>query len=348
MMQTAYLQSTVITQAPLFRHHKTCMEMCCAQAVAISLKQDRSRIINAVEGQDVADLLLFGNQQLHFNKFHASKLTDEVIPCLQPGVIIHADSYRWVQTNRLPCLVLKCDTRTDSYSLLYPRTEAPSLDSSRSTAPKWPFNTCSSPRKQTAQRLSNFIQSNWTKTRFSWLGTVSTPATKLEPGTPKFYMMSLGLTGKIYYQAPDLDLLMKARNYTNLFAGDKSKWTNQTVWSSAKDTTSLLFVKFGLHSKIGLKFCALHRGAPFSMACENRTMPPLDNLSCNMGIGVNLWQTYTAASKYLFGLSPPGNSLDCFRTYELLLNGVISVVLYQPEYEELFNDLPILQLKQWN
>ena len=183
----------------------------------------------------------------------------------------------------------------------------------------------------------------------AWYGI--NPSYKTGARHPKFRMMPLGLTGNKYRQAPDLDLLMQARNYTNPFAGDKSKWTNQTVWSSSsanKDTTPLLFVKFSLHSKFGLNKRGLHRGAPFSMACENRTIPPLDDISCNMNIGANPRQTYTAASQYLFGLSPPGNGLDCFRTYELLLNGIIPVVLYQPEYEELFHDLPLLQLQHWN
>jgi hypothetical protein len=159
---------------------------------------------------------------------------------------------------------------------------------------------------------------------------------------PKYRMMPLGLTGNKYRQHPDLDLLMKARNYTNPFGGDKSRWTNLTTWLQAKDTTPLLFVKFGMHEN------ALHRDVPFNMACANRTMEPLDDISCNLQKGANPRQTYTAASKYLFGLSPPGNGLDCFRTYEYLLNGVIPVVLRQPEYNELFVDLPVLQLRHWN
>lgn len=114
------------------------------------------------------------------------------------------------------------------------------------------------------------------------------------------------------------------------------------MWLNAKDTTPLLFVKFGMHVN------ALHREVPFNMACANRTMEPLDDLSCNLKRGANPRQTYAEASKYPFGLSPPGNGLDCFRTYELLLNGIIPIVQRQPEYDELFEDLPVLQLRHWD
>ena len=119
--------------------------------------------------------------------------------------------------------------------------------------------------------------------------------------------MPLGLTGYRHRQQPDLNLLMQARNYTNPFGGNKSRWTNRTLWLTANDTTPLLFVKFGIHDT------ALHRSKPWNMACNGRTMEPLDNVSCNQQIEVSPRQTYHAASQYLFGLSPPGNGLDCFR-----------------------------------
>ena len=95
-MKTAFSESTVITQAPWFPYQKYCNDTCCAQAVAISLSQDETRIINAVDGQDVADLLLFGHTPVSYHYFAATELTQEIIPCLRPGVIIHADSYRYV------------------------------------------------------------------------------------------------------------------------------------------------------------------------------------------------------------------------------------------------------------
>jgi hypothetical protein len=174
----------------------------------------------------------------------------------------------------------------------------------------------------------------------AWYGI--NPSYELGANHSKFRMMPLGLTGNKFRQQPDLNLLLQARNFTNPFGGDKSRWTNATLWDTATDTTPILFVKFGFHQN------ALHRQVPFNMACQNRTMTPIEDLSCNKEKGANPRQTYTAVSKYLFGLSPPGNGMDCFRTYEYLLNGVIPIVIKQPEYDELFEDLPILQLDHWN
>jgi hypothetical protein len=40
--------------------------------------------------------------------------------------------------------------------------------------------------------------------------------------------------------------------------------------------------------------------------------------------------------------------MDCYRTYELYFLGVIPIVLYRPEHEELYRGLPVLQLKSWD
>ena len=44
----------------------------------------------------------------------------------------------------------------------------------------------------------------------------------------------------------------------------------------------------------------------------------------------------------------PYQGNDCYRTYELLYLGVIPVVKYSPEFVELFRDIPILMLRNWN
>lgn len=116
----------------------------------------------------------------------------------------------------------------------------------------------------------------------------------------KFRPYHLGITGSGNLQQEDFSFLMKARGYLNPFGGDKSLWTESIHWKTAVDTTPFLFVKFGLNGHTP------HRLKPFQMACENRTMAPLDDVSCNMTKKAKHIETYTAASKYLFGLSPPG------------------------------------------
>ena len=313
VMNTAFQESTVISQAPWFPQRRFCEETCCAEAVAISLDQDDTRIINAVDGPDLADLLLYGHTPPSFHQFAARELTHEVIPCLRPGVVIHADSYRGPITR--------------FFEEYRPNMTVPYVFITSKTDGATPI-TFFKDRLDTDPLLT------------AWYGI--NPTYDTGANHSKYRAMALGLTGNKFRQQPDLNLLMKARNYANPFGGDKSRWTNETLWKTATDTTPLLFVKFGLHIN------ALHREIPFNMACQNRTMKPLDDISCTIDTGANPRQTYTAAAKYLFGLSPRGNGKDCFRTYELLLNGVIPIVNAQPEYDELFKDLPILQLDHWN
>lgn len=174
----------------------------------------------------------------------------------------------------------------------------------------------------------------------AWYGTNG--KYKVGAGHKKFTMMPLGLQGTGNGQQGDFSLLNEARNYANPFGGDKSKWIQSKALANATDTTEILFVKFGVNGK------SMHRQIFFDIACSTRTQPPLDDISCNQTKKANHRETYAAASKYLFGLSPRGNGDDCYRTYELLLSGLIPIVNKHPEYDELFQDLPVLQVDDWH
>ena len=315
-MQTAFQEAHVVTRASWFPYGKTCKETCCAQPVAISLDQEERRIVNAVDGQDLADVLLLGHGIPGFQEFAATELTHDIVPCLRPGAVVHADSYetpirRWFEDYR--------PNVTVPYVLITSRTDG------------------GCPIKQWNKQLDSdpLLQ--------AWYGI--NPDYGLGAKHAKFRGMPLGLAGNLYRQQPFLNMLLKARNFTNPFGGDKTRWTNATMWEQAKDTTPILYVQIGLHN------AALHRQTPFTMACGGRTMEPLDSISCqhaNRSNPVMLRDVYKTAAKYPFGLSPPGNGRDCFRTYELLMHGIIPLVVATPEYDELFRDLPVIQLKGWD
>jgi hypothetical protein len=59
-------------------------------------------------------------------------------------------------------------------------------------------------------------------------------------------------------------------------------------------------------------------------------------------------ETYAAGSRYLFGLSPPGNGMDCYRTYELWMLGVIPIIERNRDYTEMFRDLPFIEVDRWD
>lgn len=56
--------------------------------------------------------------------------------------------------------------------------------------------------------------------------------------------------------------------------------------------------------------------------------------------------TWERQTKYAFVVSPHGNGLDCHRTWEALALGCIPIVKTSP-IDNLFQDLPVLIVKQW-
>lgn len=61
---------------------------------------------------------------------------------------------------------------------------------------------------------------------------------------------------------------------------------------------------------------------------------------------LELFQKYT---EYRFGLSPPGNGIDCHRTWEMLFFGIIPIV-ESSRMDMLYHkfDLPVVIVKDWN
>jgi hypothetical protein len=57
--------------------------------------------------------------------------------------------------------------------------------------------------------------------------------------------------------------------------------------------------------------------------------------------------TWREMSKYSFVLSPYGNGYDCHRTWEALCLGCIPIVR-APHFKQLFEDLPVLNVKEWS
>jgi hypothetical protein len=63
--------------------------------------------------------------------------------------------------------------------------------------------------------------------------------------------------------------------------------------------------------------------------------------------GLTVEQYYENMSKYKFVISPPGNGIDCFRTYEALYFNCIPIVIKHPLYDN-WKELPIIQVKDYS
>lgn len=63
--------------------------------------------------------------------------------------------------------------------------------------------------------------------------------------------------------------------------------------------------------------------------------------------GLPTEQYYENMSKYKFVISPPGNGIECFRTYEALYFNCFPVVIKHPIYDN-WKELPIIQVNDWS
>lgn len=70
---------------------------------------------------------------------------------------------------------------------------------------------------------------------------------------------------------------------------------------------------------------------------------PLVHYEPNRVVRMISWRNQ---SKYAFVVSPPGEGLDCHRTWEALCLGCIPILLSSP-LDDLFEDLPVLIISSW-
>ena len=330
---TSFSEATVLTKSPHIKPRKICQETCCAETVSISLEQDDHRIINTMDGSDLADLRYQRHHlQPHYEEFFASNMTEAILPCLQPGTIIQ------VHTLRLSEFFEKFRPKIDVPYVLI--TSESDLDSLK--------------MKSHAERLRT------DKFLLQWYG--SNPLARNIPTDAqsklKFTAFPLGLS-KMHDQSRLLTRYLQFRNFTNPFSGNqKRRWANATALLGLDqdkiDTTfyDTVLIKFGMNPNLPPVY--KRRKTIFDTLCDKiNATAHRDTVTCSMA-GFKVGQpsklrtdvVYHAASQYLFGLSPEGAGWDCYRTYELLLLGVIPIVsAREGGTHGLFDDLPVIELE---
>jgi hypothetical protein len=140
------------------------------------------------------------------------------------------------------------------------------------------------------------------------------------------------------YLAPYLQLTGHANPFVN-----KQWWG--VGWSTDRSFDDEVFVFFGRGKN------KPHRTELHDAVCTHSTSR---TLSCDGDVsaahpGTNYTEphrVYTIASRYRYGLSPPGRGWDCYRTYEYLLLGIIPIVdrtLWNESYD-LLDGLPAIHV----
>ena len=324
-MRTSHAYSTVIDKAPWFDPKEMCQSTCCAKRVAVSIDHETHRIKNTIDGLDLADVVISGHRVPGHLEVRPALLTDDIVPCLQDGTIIHIDSYGHTVIKFFEFMRPNITDKNVRYVLMTTETDGPQ------------------PMGKYRRKLTEDAQ------LLKWYGNNPNLLVSKPPPTDveldKFVAFPLGLS-KYHPQMPHLQYYLHARNYTNPFA-DKTRWTESGSLFDPKneETTDVLFVKFGINAR------SQHRRIPFDMACNGRTRNATDDITCTKDGHFTMHETYSAASKYLFGLSPRGNGEDCYRSYELFMLGVIPVIVDNYGFTRkggMWEDLPAVVLDDWN
>lgn len=334
---TSFSEATVLAKSPHTKTRKICKETCCAETVSISLEQDDHRIINTMDGADLADVRYQKHHtRPHYEEFFALDMTEDILPCLQPGTIIQVHASRlseFFETFRpkinVPYVLITSESDIDSLNI-----------------------------KSHAVRLRT------DKLLLHWYG--SNPLARNIPkdtqAKQKFKAIPLGLS-KMHDQSRLLTRYLQFRNFTNPFSGDqKRRWTKATAlldleWTDQNkiDTTfyDTVLVKFGINPKLPSVY--KRRKPLFDTLCDKiNTTAHRDTVTCSMA-GFKVGQpgklrtdvVYHAASQHLFGMSPEGAGWDCYRTYELLLLGVIPIVSARVGgTHDLYDDLPVIEVER--
>ena len=144
----------------------------------------------------------------------------------------------------------------------------------------------------------------------------------------KFEPFSLGLSMN-HQQAKYLTKYLELTNFSNPFL-DKNRWTSRKQINWKED----ILVNFGRRRE--------HRKQMWKILCPDSNST--HGISCNHDHFVPS-EIYASASKFRFGISPPGAGWDCYRTYEWLMLGVIPVIEERyPEGQQLFEGLPVIHM----
>jgi hypothetical protein len=321
--QTADEPQIIQNQTLFFHPIRLCGSTCCAETVAISLDHDDHHIKNTLDGTNMADTFLQNDSNDARIRFFGSILHPD-LPCLQPGTIMHIDNH--VYLLKYFFKILRPNI-TVPYVLITSRSDA--------NSPLWGFKN----------ELSN------DNLMLKWFGTNPTTIGLTYGEKEKFHAMPLGLP-RHNEQNRIMTEYLTLINYANPFR-NKERWTksllmNMTPPTVDRDSRQMdlhdegfyksIFINYRFHYAPSIRFISWERlchGINSTLydgvTCEKQTIPP------------------RKSSTYLFAFSPPGAGIDCYRTYETLLLGVIPIVPDAPEnWGGLFDDLPVLVLKDFN
>ncbi|CAB9522061.1 expressed unknown protein [Seminavis robusta] len=303
---SAFHRAAVVERAPWLPQRKMCKETCCVETVAISLDQDEHQLINTRDGIDLADLVLPYGRKPANEIFHMDYFAKTLDKAMIPCIV--PGTIIGIENHR--------DLSIGFFHEYRPKIKVPYIISTTGSDGDSP------------EAYEHYISD---PLLIKWYGT--NPRYKDHPvfqkhAHTKFEPWNLGLSIS-HPQERNLLPYMKLNQFMNPFL-DKSKWdlSNNNKLDFAKD----VFVHFRRRE--------IHRKKLWNTLCTSNVT---EGVSCNPDINVPTHKTYSEMSQFRFGISPPGNGYDCYRTYEMLLLGVIPIVEERDILsQKLFEGMPVI------
>ena len=314
---SSYRYATVVNESSSwFQPRKICQATCCAESVAISLYHEDERIVNTIDGADLADVRLVHYEPKPWQIFPSNILNLDTLPCIQPGTIFFLE-------NHIKIILYFFD-------VVLPRIQVPFIMVTGKSDGNSPYPA-----------FADVLYKDNPKV-LKWYGTNALlPTTGRSPkkGMGKLVPMHLGLSQR-YNQEFFIRPYLELTNFTNPF-WNKQPWldllkrprVNGSVISGTRD----IFVHFGMDDKKKPQ-----RSSLWKVLCPQISR---NRVSSCQTAKLETSDIYDASSRFRFGVSPPGMGWDCYRTYELLLLGIIPIVSGREVVADaLFEGLPVIQL----
>ncbi|KAL7530555.1 hypothetical protein ACHAWF_003428, partial [Thalassiosira exigua] len=309
-----------------FVPRRACRETCCVESVAVSIAHERRKVINTVDGNDLADLRLQHYDYLPSNDQltgFAPTLKGEMVPCLLPGTIVEIDNHL---------------TDLDYFSHeIRPKMKHPYVAVTMES-------DANSPQRPVMLQKDGLLA--------AFHGT-NPLAVAPRDGGERFRPMSLGLS---FHHPQEKYLLpyLRLSDFANPFAGNRGRW--DVARHPVADFAADVFVSWGntdLKESRGAlrdRLCAGggEEGADVGAKADDPDADDAGFVDANCRVGeVGPIDIYSSAGTRRFAVSPMGVGWDCYRTYEMLLLGVVPVVFERElgstyAARELFEGLPVV------
>lgn len=310
-----------VNETDWFRPEPICQETCCAQQYLLRSRKEARSLISEITMKEVSELR-FGRldwgkwpKNGEIGEYYSSVLTEKIAPCVQYGTSIkveRADTYYFFETFH--------ETIGQPYVLI----------SGGGHGGDWSTPTADEKKYLDEPKLLRWFHIH--------------PLLNHGKITPFPLGVNMYSSARV-----DIERILAARNYTNPFEMRSRKCYSEFKADDGIDTLTSFNIESNPDER-SLAWKLLCGSKPNKEEQKGYSRHPDEApfAKCNYGKADGLVRLLKEMDEVIFALSPKGMGIDCHRPWELLALGVIPVMVRYAPFDELFDNLPVLMLDEWN